>query len=137
MFHSPCSVDSDGGEGFFARAMAGVKMVVALLFFVYVSWVGVGVGAQSHHVVGGDRGWAKASEVTEWLSDKVFRVGDKICKSCDYSFYMQILSYKTCLAGKTSVWLARKGKRKVRFGNYRERKKLGLPFPLSQVISRL
>ncbi len=55
--------------------MAGMKVLVAvLLLVVYVSLV----GAQSHHVVGGDRGWAKASEVTEWLSDKVFRVGDKI-----------------------------------------------------------
>ncbi|KAL6332747.1 hypothetical protein AAG906_015008 [Vitis piasezkii] len=54
--------------------MAGVKMIVALLLVVYVSWV----GAQTHHVVGGDRGWAKSSEVRDWLSDKVFRVGDKI-----------------------------------------------------------
>ena len=62
------------------KDMAGVKMIVALLLVVYVSWV----GAQTHHVVGGDRGWAKSSEVRDWLSDKVFRVGDKICKPCDH-----------------------------------------------------
>ena len=34
-----------------------------------------------------DHGLTKASEVKEWMSDKVFRVGDKICKSCDRSLY--------------------------------------------------
>ena len=41
--------------------MARMKMVVALLLIVYVSLV----GAQIHHVVGSDRGSAKASEVKE------------------------------------------------------------------------
>ena len=59
--------------------MAGVKLVVALLLLVYVSWA----GALVHHVVGGDRGWDTSSDVQAWLSNKVFRVGDKICKACD------------------------------------------------------
>ena len=63
--------------------MARMKMVGALLLIVYVSLV----GAQIHHVVGGDRGSTKASEVQEWLFDKVFKVGDKLCESCDRSLY--------------------------------------------------
>ncbi|RVX08087.1 Uclacyanin 1 [Vitis vinifera] len=54
--------------------MAGVKLVVALLLLVYVSWA----GALVHHVVGGDRGWDTSSDIEAWLSNKVFRVGDKI-----------------------------------------------------------
>ncbi|CBI33124.3 unnamed protein product, partial [Vitis vinifera] len=54
--------------------MAEVKLVVALLLLVYVSWA----GALVHHVVGGDRGWDTSSDVQAWLSNKVFRVGDKI-----------------------------------------------------------
>ncbi|KAJ9689884.1 hypothetical protein PVL29_012514 [Vitis rotundifolia] len=54
--------------------MAGVKLVVALLLLVYVSWA----GALVHHVVGGDRGWDTSSDIEAWSSNKVFRVGDKI-----------------------------------------------------------
>ena len=62
-------MDCDGGRLRLSlkqgRAMARMKMVGALLLIVYVSLV----GAQIHHVVGGDRGSTKASEVQEWLFD--------------------------------------------------------------------
>ena len=57
----------------FVLYLAGMKMAFALLLIVYVSLV----GAQIHHVVGDNRGSAKASEVKDWLFDKVFRVGAK------------------------------------------------------------
>ncbi|KAK8551663.1 hypothetical protein V6N13_120111 [Hibiscus sabdariffa] len=36
------------------------------------------VGAQMHHVVGGDRGWDPSSDVASWSSSRSFSVGDKI-----------------------------------------------------------
>jgi len=55
-------------------------MVIIALVIISVSlgdkWVGV--EAQLHHVVGGDRGWDPSSDVASWPSGRIFRVGDKI-----------------------------------------------------------
>ncbi|KAK5826317.1 hypothetical protein PVK06_021234 [Gossypium arboreum] len=54
------------------------KMVMVLVFVAAntgVKWV----GAQVHHVVGGDRGWDPSFDVASWSSGRIFRVGDKIC----------------------------------------------------------
>ncbi|MBA0881513.1 hypothetical protein Goshw_005992 [Gossypium schwendimanii] len=54
------------------------KMVMVLVFMAAstgVKWV----GAQVHHVVGGDRGWDPSFDVASWSSGRIFRVGDKIC----------------------------------------------------------
>ncbi|KAE7995295.1 hypothetical protein FH972_000111 [Carpinus fangiana] len=60
--------------------MAGLKMAILALVIISVSLGGkwVGVGAQVHHVVGGDRGWDRSSDVSSWPSDRIFRIGDKI-----------------------------------------------------------
>ncbi|KAF5472711.1 hypothetical protein F2P56_009405 [Juglans regia] len=57
---------------------AMLKMVVFALFIISVSLGGKWVGAQVHHVVGDDRGWDPASDLSSWSSGKTFRVGDKI-----------------------------------------------------------
>ncbi|EOY28875.1 Copper binding protein 9, putative [Theobroma cacao] len=57
--------------------MAIVKMVMALVIMA-ASLGGKWVGAQVHHVVGGDRGWDPSSDVASWSSGRSFRVGDKI-----------------------------------------------------------
>lgn len=62
------------------------KMVMVLVFMAAstgVKWV----EAEEHHVVGGDRGWDPSFDVACWCSGRIFRVGDKICKSA--------LNYKT------------------------------------------
>lgn len=66
---------------------AGLKMVIVALVIISVSLGGkwVGVGAQVHHVVGGDRGWDPSSDVSSWPSGRIFRVGDKICKPLLFS----------------------------------------------------
>ncbi|KAF8410801.1 hypothetical protein HHK36_003338 [Tetracentron sinense] len=55
----------------------GGFMVVSLVV-ISLSLGGRWVGAQVHHVVGGDRGWDSASNIESWSSGRVFRVGDKI-----------------------------------------------------------
>ncbi|XP_023542417.1 cucumber peeling cupredoxin-like [Cucurbita pepo subsp. pepo] len=35
-------------------------------------------GAETHHVVGGDRGWDVDSNIASWSAGRIFRVGDKI-----------------------------------------------------------
>uniref|UniRef100_A0A5B7A0F5 Putative Copper binding protein 9 n=1 Tax=Davidia involucrata TaxID=16924 RepID=A0A5B7A0F5_DAVIN len=57
--------------------MAGVKQFIALVV-ILVAIGGKWVGAQVHHVVGGDRGWDPSSDVGSWSSGRIFRVGDKI-----------------------------------------------------------
>lgn len=58
--------------------MAGLKAVLVVLA-VSFSLGGNWVGAQVHHVVGGDRGWDAAnSDLASWSSGKTFRVGDQI-----------------------------------------------------------
>ncbi len=62
--------------------MAGLKNIVVVVALVIISmslevnWV----GAQVHHVVGGDRGWDPSTDISSWCSGRIFRVGDKICK---------------------------------------------------------
>lgn len=60
--------------------MAGLKNIVAvaLVMIVSVSLEGKWVEAQVHHVVGGDRGWDPATNLSSWCSGRIFRVGDKI-----------------------------------------------------------
>jgi len=60
-----------------ARIMAVVKKMLMLLVLVSVS---LGVGAQVHHIVGGERGWDPYADLGLWSSARTFRVGDKICK---------------------------------------------------------
>ncbi|KAK4759294.1 hypothetical protein SAY87_022425 [Trapa incisa] len=55
------------------RNMLVVALVVCVLMAVASS-----VGAQVHHVVGGDVGWDPTSDITSWSASKIFRVGDKI-----------------------------------------------------------
>ncbi|KAL6197695.1 hypothetical protein ACLB2K_033301 [Fragaria x ananassa] len=58
--------------------MAGLKVVFVVLTISF-SLGGNWVGAQVHHVVGGDRGWDPAnSDLTSWSSGKSFMVGDTI-----------------------------------------------------------
>ncbi|KAA8520175.1 hypothetical protein F0562_014431 [Nyssa sinensis] len=54
-----------------------LKQFIALVV-ISLAIGGKWVGAQVHHVVGGDRGWDPSSDVGSWSSDRVFRVGDKI-----------------------------------------------------------
>ncbi|KDP40451.1 hypothetical protein JCGZ_03951 [Jatropha curcas] len=54
-----------------------VKQVVALAILL-VGLCGKWVGAEVHHVVGGDRGWDPSTDVGSWSSGRTFRVGDKI-----------------------------------------------------------
>ncbi|TQD98765.1 hypothetical protein C1H46_015674 [Malus baccata] len=66
--------------------MAGavtLKVAVAVLAvgIAAVSLGGSLVGAQVHHVVGGDRGWDPSSDLASWSSGKTFRAGDKMCES--------------------------------------------------------
>ncbi|KAM1797201.1 hypothetical protein ACFX11_037344 [Malus domestica] len=63
--------------------MAGavtLKVAVAVLAvgIAAVSLGGSLVGAQVHHVVGGDRGWDPSSDLASWSSGKTFRAGDKM-----------------------------------------------------------
>lgn len=60
--------------------MAAVFKVFAAVFLVAVALCGPRVSAQTHHVVGNDRGWGPDLDVSSWLSGRVFSVGDKICK---------------------------------------------------------
>ncbi|CAI9787854.1 unnamed protein product [Fraxinus pennsylvanica] len=60
--------------------MGGDKALRALLMMVLVA---MAVGEQEvrgpvHHVVGGHRRWDPTSDISSWLSGRVFRVGDKI-----------------------------------------------------------
>ncbi|CAA3023951.1 mavicyanin-like [Olea europaea var. sylvestris] len=60
--------------------MGGDKAFRALLVVVLLA---VAVGEQEvqgpvHHVVGGHRRWDPTSDISSWLSGRVFRVGDKI-----------------------------------------------------------
>lgn len=62
--------------------MGGDKALRVLLVVVLVA---VAVGGQEvqgpvHHVVGGNRRWNPDSDIGTWLSGRVFRVGDKLCK---------------------------------------------------------
>lgn len=62
--------------------MGGIKLKV-LIAVVIVSVAIAGgewVGAQVHHVVGGDRGWDPSTDIASWSSARIFSVGDKICK---------------------------------------------------------
>ena len=55
----------------------GLKVLVVLL----VVCVGIGgkwVGAQVHHVVGGELGWHPEADLTSWSSGRPFIVGDKL-----------------------------------------------------------
>ncbi|KAI3440192.1 Phytocyanin domain-containing protein [Psidium guajava] len=60
--------------GMARAARAAVSAVVLVLLSLNARWV----GAQVHHVVGGDRGWDASNAVGSWSSGRVFRVGDKI-----------------------------------------------------------
>ncbi|KAJ6741462.1 BLUE COPPER PROTEIN [Salix viminalis] len=57
--------------------MAVVKKILMVLALALVS-VSLGVRAQVHHVVGGDRGWDPYADLGSWSSARTFRVGDKI-----------------------------------------------------------
>ncbi|KAL2483933.1 mavicyanin-like [Forsythia ovata] len=61
--------------------MGGDKVFRSLLLVVVLVAVASGaqeVEGQVHHVVGGDRRWEPASDISSWLSGRIFRVGDKI-----------------------------------------------------------
>ena len=58
-----------------ATAAAGV------LILVIAAGAAAAAGARRHHVVGGDPGWAVASDVLAWSADRLFTVGDTLCKS--------------------------------------------------------
>ncbi|KAI6704123.1 hypothetical protein NL676_013259 [Syzygium grande] len=55
-----------------------MAVAAAAAVLVLVSLNARWVGAQVHHVVGGDRGWDASSAVGSWSSGRVFRVGDKL-----------------------------------------------------------
>uniref|UniRef100_A0A7N0VDL3 Phytocyanin domain-containing protein n=1 Tax=Kalanchoe fedtschenkoi TaxID=63787 RepID=A0A7N0VDL3_KALFE len=60
--------------------MVGLRFALAMFLAVAAaaSLGGGLVGAQVHHVVGGDRGWDPDSGVGSWSSGRVFSVGDKL-----------------------------------------------------------
>ncbi|XP_073155794.1 cucumber peeling cupredoxin-like [Henckelia pumila] len=58
--------------------MAPLLKVFATLLFLAVFGPGQLVSGQTHHVVGGEEGWSSASNISSWLSGRVFRVGDKL-----------------------------------------------------------
>ncbi|KAL7244327.1 hypothetical protein ACSBR1_016545 [Camellia fascicularis] len=60
--------------------MKGRGKLFMVLVVVLLVAIGGGqwVGAQLHHVVGGDRGWDPSSDVLSWSSGRIFSVGDKI-----------------------------------------------------------
>uniref|UniRef100_A0A453PFC4 Uncharacterized protein n=1 Tax=Aegilops tauschii subsp. strangulata TaxID=200361 RepID=A0A453PFC4_AEGTS len=43
--------------------------------------------AAVHHVVGGDPGWAVASDVLAWSAGRLFTVGDTLCKSIPHGIF--------------------------------------------------
>uniref|UniRef100_A0A0E0K4J3 Phytocyanin domain-containing protein n=1 Tax=Oryza punctata TaxID=4537 RepID=A0A0E0K4J3_ORYPU len=55
-----------------AAAAAGVLIVVVAAGAAAAS------GVRRHHVVGGDPGWAVASDVLAWSADRLFTVGDTL-----------------------------------------------------------
>uniref|UniRef100_I1P3P1 Phytocyanin domain-containing protein n=1 Tax=Oryza glaberrima TaxID=4538 RepID=I1P3P1_ORYGL len=55
-----------------ATAAAGV------LILVVAAGAAAAAGARRHHVVGGDPGWAVASDVLAWSADRLFTVGDTL-----------------------------------------------------------
>ena len=60
----------------------GVAIVVVLIALM-ASSCGVVMGSAQgvHHLVGGGHGWdAATSDLQAWSSQRVFRVGDNICK---------------------------------------------------------
>ena len=60
---------------------APMKKLVAVLTVAFVLRTAVPVaGMETHHVVGGDRGWDVDSDIGSWSAGRMFRVGDKICK---------------------------------------------------------
>ncbi|KZV06885.1 hypothetical protein F511_45635 [Dorcoceras hygrometricum] len=61
--------------------------VLAAVFVVVFAVSGPGnlVSGQTHHVVGGEEGWSSGSNISSWLSGRVFRVGDKLCKHLNSS----------------------------------------------------
>ncbi|KAJ6426170.1 hypothetical protein OIU84_026703 [Salix udensis] len=58
-----------------AVKMAMNKKTLMALVIVLVS---LNVGAQVHHIVGGDHGWHPYTDIGSWSSATTFRVGDKI-----------------------------------------------------------
>ncbi|KAF3451806.1 hypothetical protein FNV43_RR07902 [Rhamnella rubrinervis] len=58
--------------------MAALRLVILAMVLTTLSFGGKRVGAQVHHVVGGDRGWDPSTDVASWSSGKSFRVGDKL-----------------------------------------------------------
>nr|AAO86692.1 small blue copper protein Bcp1 [Paraboea crassifolia] len=60
--------------------MGGLKVFASVLFLVAVAVSGLEqlVSAETHHHVGGEEGWNSASNISSWLSGRVFRVGDKL-----------------------------------------------------------
>ncbi|GKV01908.1 hypothetical protein SLEP1_g14420 [Rubroshorea leprosula] len=64
------------------------KMVMALRLMALVVLGGKSAGAQIHHVVGGDHGWDPSCDIAAWSSGRIFRVGDKICKSFVLTLYV-------------------------------------------------
>ncbi|KAI4295160.1 hypothetical protein MLD38_040595 [Melastoma candidum] len=60
------------------KMAVSMVVVIVALSLCCMSVERVGVGAQVHHVVGGDRGWESGSDVRSWSKGRIFRVGDKL-----------------------------------------------------------
>lgn len=58
-----------------------MKMLRTLLVVALVSFANGGerAGAQVHHVVGDDRGWALSTDLDSWISGRLFKIGDILC----------------------------------------------------------
>lgn len=61
-------------------AVMVVFKLIAAVSLVLAALSAAGVSAQTHHVLAGQHVWGPALDVNSWLSGRVFRVGDKICK---------------------------------------------------------
>lgn len=81
----------EGIRYFMVSTMAVARKLVLALAIISVSLGGNWVGAQVHHVVGGDRGWDLSSGVGSWSSGRTFSVGDKLCMLSLFIFMHSIL----------------------------------------------
>lgn len=73
------AVFSVGKHGVAAAVLGVLFLAVVAMHQPVVA--GAVAAAVHHHVVGGDPGWDVASDVIAWSANKLFTVGDTLCKS--------------------------------------------------------
>lgn len=87
-----------------------MKKLVAVLTVAFVLRTAVPVAeVETHHVVGGDRGWDVDSDIGSWSAGRTFRVGDKICKIHLFCLCVSFFFFSR----EISVWIPGKWKSKT------------------------